>query len=126
MLSFKETVRIGGIQPQLIIGLMLAEQVFAALSSDCIITSCNDSVHMPKSLHYAGKALDFRTKHLMMPDKVFAALKSQLEPLGFQVIWEDKGGNNQHFHIEHDPKVPPGISISPPAGLPVPPVLAVP
>jgi hypothetical protein len=80
----------------------------------CVITSANDGKHSPTSLHHgkAGKftdglcrALDFRTKH-------FTGWKAGLvdaikEALGenYDVILEDEGAENEHLHVEYDPKV---------------------
>jgi hypothetical protein len=75
------------------------------LKVDMLVTSGNDKVHARGSKHYTDEALDFRTKHLKSADKL--ALRNAVKQrLGreFDVILEDEGGNNEHLHVEHDPK----------------------
>ena len=66
----------------------------------CTITSGSDGVHGPNSLHYQGKALDFRTRTLTASQKqaVFLSLTAALGTQ-FDVVLEDT-----HIHIEFDPK----------------------
>lgn len=72
---------------------------------DMLITSGNDSAHMPGSKHYVDRALDFRTKHLTagMKQMLVVSVRRRLGP-DYDVILEDEGGNNEHLHIEWDPK----------------------
>jgi hypothetical protein len=74
------------------------------LKQDMLITSGSDGVHMPGSLHYLDRALDFRTKHLSLAGKR-ALVTSVKKRLGknYDVILENAGGMNEHLHIEHDP-----------------------
>lgn len=69
------------------------------------VTSGNDSVHMKGSKHYEDKALDFRTKHLSTVKKAawIAEFKKRLGP-EYQFIFEDAGKDNEHLHVEFDPK----------------------
>lgn len=75
------------------------------LANDLVITSGNDSVHMKGSLHYMDKALDFRT-HSMSDDEKAKFISVFQRRLGqeYQLIFEDKGGPNEHLHCEFDPK----------------------
>ena len=76
------------------------------LKQDMLITSGNDGTHMPGSLHYKDRALDFRTKHLGIADKkaLVTAVKRRLGK-DYDVILENAGGANEHLHVEHDPKL---------------------
>ena len=68
---------------------------------DMLITSGNDSKHMPGSKHYLDEALDFRTKHLKKVDKhkLVTEVKKRLG-LKYDVILEFEGGINEHLHVE--------------------------
>mgnify|MGYP001589919728 CR=1 FL=1 len=75
------------------------------LKADMLVTSGNDKIHMKKSKHYSDEALDFRTKHLAPAEKT--ALRNEVKRrLGkdFDAILEDEGGDNEHLHVEYDPK----------------------
>ena len=72
---------------------------------DVLITSGNDSTHMTGSKHYTYEALDIRSKnfpsvaakqHFM--DAVMKRLGS-----GYQMILENEGKVQEHFHLEFDP-----------------------
>lgn len=70
------------------------------------ITSANDSTHGQKSLHYENRAIDVRSQDLSEQEKdtILSALKSKLNPIGYDVILESRGKTSEHFHIEYDPK----------------------
>lgn len=68
--------------------------------SPCVITSAFDGKHRDDSLHYTGRALDFRSWHVpfvALPDLV-AQLREDLAR-DFDVVLE-----KDHIHIEYDPK----------------------
>ncbi len=87
----------------------IAESVYSEVGSVLVVTSLNDSKHSSGSLHYTGRAVDLRTKHLQpgvlqgirrdTVPAVFAKLRERLEPLGFDVVLE-----SDHIHVEFDPK----------------------
>lgn len=104
MIHFKPGVRIGGLKPQMLIALRVVEDQMNLLQCDTIVTSANDSQHMHGSKHFIGSALDFRTKHTGRGKAVSDAIRKELGPMGFDVILEDLGGQNEHLHIEYDPK----------------------
>jgi hypothetical protein len=70
------------------------------------ITSANDGKHMVGSKHGTDAAIDLRTFNLSVEqrEKIFEALKAQLQPMGYDVLWENRFQHNDHFHIEWDPK----------------------
>ena len=66
------------------------------------VTSAKDGTHKETSLHYQGKAIDIRTRH-MKPHEVLEAaqdIKRALGP-GYDVVIEHAP---PHLHIEYDPK----------------------
>lgn len=65
------------------------------------VTSMRDGRHGPNSRHYAGLAVDLRTRHLTPEQKAewLATLRANLDPQGFDTVLE-----SNHLHIEYDPK----------------------
>lgn len=65
------------------------------------ITSANDSKHKDGSLHYKNLAWDFRIWGLDNPKEVVEKLANVLNAKrhDYDVILE-----NDHIHVEHDPK----------------------
>lgn len=101
MLSLKDDVRIIGIRPELTLGIMIVHSVFQGLGILCVITSCTEGRHSRGSLHYAGAACDFRTRHLSVEtrDKLYKLIKTNLG-IDFDFVLE-----KDHFHMEYQPKV---------------------
>ena len=62
-----------------------------------VITSTWEGTHIPWSMHYRKRALDFRPPKKPMP-QVLAELKGALGP-DYDVLYE-----GDHIHIEFDPK----------------------
>lgn len=99
----KSGVDLRGLAPQMVLAYVIALDVYREkVGTVCVITSASDGKHGPNSLHYKGKALDFRTNNLRGPQvhPIYLALK---EALGaqFDVVLED-----DHIHCEFDPKDP--------------------
>lgn len=102
-LSFKSGVSLKGLEPQMLIALRVVEEEFSKYGLDTVVTSANDSVHSPNSYHYLGRAFDFRTKHAQgIASGIISNIRKVLGPLGFDIIWEDQGGVNEHLHCEWD------------------------
>lgn len=106
MLSIKPGIRVYGIKPEILLGLMIVESVFASLHIPCVITSpANDSEKhsSPKSLHYQGQALDIRlpSRFNSAPGLDQSVVDSVKNALGgdYDVILE-----SNHIHVEYDPK----------------------
>jgi hypothetical protein len=78
---------------------IIAEAVYRQYGTDLVITSANDGKHMDGSLHYQGKALDFRTWTLNGREMmVHAQLKRELGDQYDTILEKD------HIHIEFQPK----------------------
>lgn len=103
-MKLKPGVKLTSLQPQIVLAAMMVERMYAAAGGECTITSANDSTHGTSSLHYAGCALDFRTKDFG-GDKV-ALLADIRAALGeeFDVLLEHPGGDEEHIHVEYDPE----------------------
>jgi hypothetical protein len=101
VIRLKDGVSLAGLTPQALLIAVVADQVYAANgASVCVITSGSDGAHKPKSKHYDGKALDFRTLMLTADkqQKVRAEIAAALGT-DFDVILE-----SDHIHAEFDPK----------------------
>ena len=104
MLFLKSDVRITGMRPEILLAAFAAERVYEEAGHDFTITACVDGKHMAGSLHYAGAAIDVRTRDLA-PADVQAILAQIKVCLGaeFDVLLE-----LDHIHIEFQPKAPLG------------------
>lgn len=106
MLKLKPGTKFASHHIAIPIMVTVVNSVFQKYGYDCVITSANDGVHGVGSLHPKDMADDFRSKHL--PDEatkkiILAEIK---EALGdqFDVLLEYLGKENEHYHIEWDPK----------------------
>ena len=106
MIKLKSGVRLRGLRPEMALAHTIVAAVYADYTTDCVITSANDSGHGWGSLHFAGAALDYRTN--TVPDLV---VKQELQltiasALGedFDVILENVGLPQEHLHVEYQSK----------------------
>jgi hypothetical protein len=100
MLFIKPGVRITGLRPEILLAAVAAERVYEAEGHDLTITAAIDGKHMAGSLHYAGTAIDIRTRDVPA-DKIPVILAKLKEALAgdFDVLLE-----GDHIHIEFQPK----------------------
>lgn len=98
----KAGVDLRGLSPQMSLAYTIIARVYSRLGQECVITSCSDGKHGLFSLHYKGKAMDFRTWGFNEKGKQVLAEKVK-EALGYQfdVVLE-----GTHLHVEFDPKDP--------------------
>lgn len=68
-----------------------------------VITSATDGSHSAGSIHGSGHALDLRCRERNACIKWAGILKQALGP-GYDVMFEDWGGANNHLHLEYDGK----------------------
>lgn len=100
MIQFKEGVSVNGVQPEMAMALHVIGSVYAHMGYYCTVTSGTDGSHSKNSLHYAGLAVDTRTRdiakefHKELTRRLREALGSE-----FDVVLE-----SDHIHIEYDPK----------------------
>lgn len=84
----------------------IVSDIFNKHNYPCVITSLNDSKHGVNSLHTSDRAFDCRSKHistLELKKTILAEIKAALTA-DFDVVFEDEGGDNEHYHIEYDVK----------------------
>lgn len=96
IMRFKQGVRIIGLRPELLAGLLVCESVYNKHDIPFLITSVTDSTHSRGSLHYVGFAADLTS----VPDKIVNELKKELGG-----DW-DVVNEKTHVHIEFQPKTP--------------------
>ena len=102
-MRFKDGVHPHGVEPELVLGLMVAESVWRDLGlPELVITSLRDGDHSATSLHFAGAAADLRTNDLS-PEQVDDAATELKARLGvhYDVIVEAS-----HCHLEWQPRKP--------------------
>lgn len=99
----KEGVSTRGIRPELVIAILAAKDVYDKYGVPFIITSLTDGVHSPRSLHYAGCAVDLRTRDIRgdhakrnVCEDIKIALGGSLD---YDVVLE-----KDHIHLEYQPK----------------------
>lgn len=100
-MKLKDNVKLQGITPELLIGILIAERIFDKYKYELIITSAVDSKHSATSLHYAGNAADFRIRHISdksIITQIVQEIKSSLTQ-DFDIILEP-----DHIHLEHQPR----------------------
>lgn len=96
----KHGVKIAGIQPEIVVGFIIAKSICAEFCVDCVLTACKEGKHMPKSKHLIGHAIDIRKRDLPA-DKCKSFYSRLAVALGpeFDLVEHDK-----HWHVEFDPK----------------------
>lgn len=100
-MNLKTGVTLVGIRPELMVGLIIANEVYRSHGVDMVITSIMDGVHSKTSLHYSGQAADLRIKNLGNVDRYDIAeeIKDRVG-IDFDVIVEAT-----HIHLEFQPRL---------------------
>jgi predicted peptidase len=103
MLHFKQGVDFFSISPQIVLAMFIADQYNP--EKETWITSLHDNTvgRKPNSMHRSGNAVDLRTKSHLAPKIWAAKIRNILSPQ-YQVIFEHEGKDNEHIHIEYDPR----------------------
>lgn len=105
-ISLKSGVRVTGICPELLLGLIILGGVFESVGKQMTITSLRDGAHSVGSLHYFGRAADIRSHDLDSSAKIeILALAKTALGIHYDCILEDANDINEHFHLEFDPKI---------------------
>ncbi len=114
MIRLKPGVRIGGIRPEVLFAVLVAEGVWKKHGAEELVWSGGiEGTHTRGSEHYTFLAADLRTKDLGTvydrgPAKLACAeLQDRIGP-DYDVLFENEGQENEHCHVEFDPKLPYG------------------
>lgn len=89
------------------VAMTLKRQLFGL---NMVVSALLDGKHNPGSLHPLGRAADLRTRDLDLDQAIEwkDAIAAELEPLGFDVVWEGGGATQAttgaHIHLEFQPK----------------------
>lgn len=105
-MRFKDkTIGLQSLKPQLVLALIIVDQIMNQFGKEAMITSINDGRHSKTSLHYDGGGADIRSKWF---DDPLPVLETCQQALGhcpdIDMIHEGAGTNNEHFHLEYQPK----------------------
>lgn len=96
----KEGVSIRGLQPEMMIALMVANDLYKANNQELVVTSGTEGIHKRNSRHYIGYAVDLRHRYYSNEMKAFIVKELQSK-LGedFLVLLE-----RTHIHVSYKPK----------------------
>lgn len=102
----KPGVKFGNHIMAILCAMRVVETIYEKHGVEFVITSINDGKHMDRSLHYEDRAFDVRTKNIPFSVQKESIRKEIKTALGndFDVILESEGTDNEHLHVEHDPK----------------------
>lgn len=97
-MKIKEGAKLDGVEWQMFKAAIISDAVYHKFGAELVITAGTDGKHMDGSLHYKGRALDFRTWNLNGREKeVVEDLKKELGS-DYDVVLE-----GDHIHCEFDP-----------------------
>lgn len=99
-LSIKSGVRVHGLSTPIVLAIIVAEGVFRELGHDLTLTAGIDGKHSAGSSHYAGNAVDLRSRILPegVAPKACAMIQERLGPDYFAQVEVD------HIHIQYRPQ----------------------
>lgn len=106
MISIKEAAKVKGLHVETLLGFLIVASVLHEHGYGATITEGSGGTHMPKSLHYEGYAVDIRSKHVKTFEEKESIMATAVKALGsdFDLILENLGLENEHWHLEFQPK----------------------
>lgn len=99
-MRLKSCVKVEGLAPEMVLGIMVASSVYANHGYRMVITSITDGTHSYTSLHYIGHAVDLRIREIPSDDleSIVGDMKRSLTN-DYDVVLE-----KDHIHLEYQPK----------------------
>ena len=97
-MKFKSGVKVFGMRPEIILAAVVADEIYSKWGSDLVVTSVVDGRHSTNSLHYAGQAIDLRTRNVGEPKAICDEIEEALTD-EYDVVLE-----SDHIHVEFQPK----------------------
>ena len=97
MIRLKRGVKVQGLQPEMLLALMVAQAAFLEKAIQLVITSALDGQHSARSKHKLGYAVDLRTRDMPPGDMALnlaGKIKSALGNEYFVLLESD------HIHIQ--------------------------
>ena len=106
MIKIKPGVLLDGLQPVMFRAIATASEVIHRYADDCVVTSGKDGQHMKRSKHYTGEAVDLRSRHIPDVADKLRCLDDLKATFGadFDILLENLGKPQEHYHLEYDPK----------------------
>ena len=107
MFAFKDGVKLNGIKPEAAIAMLCTFDVFELYQVDCLISSVCEGKHSRTSLHYVGYAFDISMDNVLdsqIANTLIFNIKQRLTD-EYDVILEWTDSDNDHIHIEFQPKL---------------------
>ena len=108
MIYLNQGGRLTNLCPQMALAVVMVDQAYESFVPETWVTSVNDGTHGPTSLHPKGQAVDFRLHNVYKPTRpaLVEHIKRRLNhgEGQFEVYWEAIGTENEHLHLEYDPK----------------------
>jgi hypothetical protein len=104
-MRLKEGVVLDRIRPEILRACADIHSLMEA-TGQFTITAGLDGKHKAGSLHYVGKAVDIRSKHIADPVAKKRVLSEIKNILGrdYDCLLEGEGTENEHYHVEWDKK----------------------
>ncbi len=94
-MKLKKDITLHGIQPAMVMGCMVIEDIYKGAGEEFLITSCTEGKHSRQSNHYLGYAIDIRIWNLInhKPEQMVKAMKKGLGEEFIVILEED------HIHV---------------------------
>lgn len=106
-MRIKHGVKLAGLVPQIVFASIVVDGIYQQAFCECVVTSGSDSKHGANTLHTRDglcRALDYRTKTYTLSKLDLVAKVKDALGTDFDVVLENIGEDNEHLHVEYDPK----------------------
>ena len=100
-MELKNGVKLNGMKPEILLAIFTANRIWLNHAKVLVVTEITGGKHGTGSLHYAGLAVDLRTKYFESEDEKSEVAQELRQALGenYDVVLEPT-----HIHVEFQPK----------------------